>query len=45
MNFSLNNQSRMTLGHPPWITIEEAMYHAERLCYLVPGMNTARIPY
>ena len=34
----------MTRGHPPWVAIEEAMHHAERIGYLVPGMNTARIP-
>jgi len=35
---------RMTLGHPPWVAIEEAMHHAERIGYIVPGMNSARIP-
>ncbi len=34
----------MTLGHPPWVAIEEAMHNAERIGYIVPGMNSARIP-
>jgi len=35
---------RMTRGHPPWVAIEEAMHHAERLGYLVSGVNTKTLP-
>jgi len=34
----------MTRGHPSLVAIEEAMHHAERLGYLVSGVNAARIP-
>ncbi len=34
----------MSRGHPPLVAIEDAMHHAERLGYLVSGVNTARIP-
>ncbi|MGV8128823.1 MAG: hypothetical protein ACP5NN_02880 [Methanolinea sp.] len=34
----------MTRGHPPWVAIEEAMHHAERLGYLVSGVNTKTLP-
>ena len=36
--------SRMTRGHPPWVAIEEAMHHAERLGYLVSGVNSRTFP-
>jgi hypothetical protein len=34
----------MTRGHPPWVAIEEAMHHAERLGYLVSGVNSRTLP-
>ena len=34
----------MTRGHPPWVAIEEAMHHAERLGYLVSGVNSRTFP-
>ena len=34
----------MTRGHPPWVAIEEAMHHAERLGYLVSSVNSRTLP-
>ena len=34
----------MTRGHPPWVAISEAMHHAERLGYLVSGVNSRTLP-
>jgi len=36
--------SLMTRGHPPWVAIEEAMHHAERLGYLVSWVNSRTFP-
>ena len=34
----------MTRGYPPWVAIEEAMHYAERLGYLVSGVNSRTLP-
>jgi len=34
----------MTRGYTPWVAIEEAMHYAERLGYLVSGVNSRTLP-
>ena len=34
----------MTRGHPPVVAIREAMHHAERIGYLVSGVNSRTLP-